>query len=363
MARPWITLLIWATLHRCKDATGDRIAAVGCAQICIVTGQGFTRLATVDRIASLSTVADVAVVAGSVIGRVDTGIIGLVAGISGTDNPVIAVGRCARLAGAGSGITGLRTVAEEFIDAVRVNRALGYDCTFAGPRITLLTRRALHRCIGATGQWIAAVGGAKIAIVAIQICTRHTTGYEITGFAAVADVVVVTARIIGSVHTFIEGGITGVVGTDNPVIAVGRCAGHAGASGVTSLRTVAEQAIIAVRVNRALRRRAVGIIPVVQVIAVVIGTKHAKYSIAARIDAKSCITRCRNILADRGKGGWIVIRVAAATECASGGHSMMLAEARSNLSVVVKVFLSAMAPYTAIEPIAGWPTERWIVES
>jgi hypothetical protein len=251
-----ITLLIWATLHRRKDAAGDRIAAVGGAQIPIVTDQGFTRLAIVDRIAGFDAVADIAVVAGCVIGRVDTGIIGLVAGIRGTNNPVIAVGRCARLAGAGRGITSLRTVAEKSIIAVRVNRALGLRLAFSVGRITLLTGGALHRCIGATGQWIAAVGGAQIAIVTIQRCTRLAIVDRIAGFGAVADVAVVAGCVIGRVDTGIVDLVAGIHGTDHPVIAVNirtRLAGSG--SRVTGLGTVAEKAIIAVRVNRALGLR------------------------------------------------------------------------------------------------------------
>ena len=53
----------------------------------------------------------------------------------------------------------------------------------------------------------------------------------------------------------------------------------------------------------------VGIVTVIQVVAVVIRTKHAEYYIAARIDAKCCITRTRDVFADRGEGGRIGISV------------------------------------------------------
>jgi hypothetical protein len=76
----------------------------------------------------------------------------------------------------------------------------------------------------------------------------------------------------------------------------------------------------------------VGIVSVVQVIAVVIGTIRAECSIVTGIDSKGFITVSRNVLTDRGKGGWILIVVAAATGCGTG-HSVMLAEACSNLTV------------------------------
>jgi len=251
-----ITLLANGAVHRRKDTTGDPIAAVGCAMIPIVADQGLTRLAIVDRVTGFGAVTDVAVVAGSVIGRVYTGIIRLVAGIQGADNPVIAVGRRTRLADAGSGVTGLGPVAEESIIAVLVNRALGRHLAYSVCRITLLTSGTLHRYIGATGQWIATVGCARIDIVTIQRGTWLAIVDRITGFDAVAHVVVVAGSVIGRVHTCIIRLVAGIHGTDNPVITVGRRTRLAGpGSGVTGLRTVAEHGIVAIGVNGALGRR------------------------------------------------------------------------------------------------------------
>jgi hypothetical protein len=70
----------------------------------------------------------------------------------------------------------------------------------------------------------------------------------------------------------------------------------------------------------------VGVIPVVKVIAVVIRTKHAEYSIIARIDAKGCIARTRDVLADRGEVGRIGIWVTAGACGRNFIDPMMLAK-------------------------------------
>jgi len=77
-----------------------------------------------SRITDLITGAEQCVVrTGGIIRRVRTFIVDLIAGIHGTVNPVITVGRRTRLAGAGSDVTGLITIAEHAIVAVRVNGA------------------------------------------------------------------------------------------------------------------------------------------------------------------------------------------------------------------------------------------------
>jgi hypothetical protein len=82
-----------------------------------------------------------------------------------------------------------------------------------------------------------------------------TVKIRITGLGTVAKQVVIAICIIWHLYTGIVAFVTGIVGAGDSVVAVGRCAGLAGAgSGVTGLRTVAEHAIITVRVNRALRR-------------------------------------------------------------------------------------------------------------
>jgi len=258
----WVTLLTGRTFYRSKEATRYWIAAVGCTQVPIVAYKRFAGLAIVHWIAGLHTVADVAVVAGSVIGRIHTCIVDLVAGIHRTGNPVIAIGRCASLAGAVSGITGLRTVAEQAVVTVRVYRALGRGHTLSGTRIALLTGGTLHRYIGATAHWIAAVRGTQIPIVAIQRCTGLAIEYCIASFDAVADVAVAAGSVIGRVDTFIVDLVAGIHGTDHPVIAVGRRTSLADAgSGITGLRTVAEDSVVAVRINCA--RLAIWIVPVV----------------------------------------------------------------------------------------------------
>jgi hypothetical protein len=55
------------------------------------------------------------------------------------------------------------------------------------------------------------------------------------------------------------------------------------------------------------------VIRVVCEVAIVIRTKYAKNNITARIDVKGCITRCRDILLDRGKVSRKAIRVATTT--------------------------------------------------
>ena len=143
-------------------------------------------------------------------------------------------------------------------------------------RITLLTRGTIHRYIGATSQWITTVGGAKIPIVAIQRSTGLTIIDRIAGFNAVADVIVVTVAIVGVVHTVIKGGITGVVGTGDTIIAAWRCAGQTFPCGrVAGLRAVAEDAVVAVCIHRATRNTS-GIVLVIEKVTVVIQASTAK---------------------------------------------------------------------------------------
>jgi hypothetical protein len=251
-----ITLFTNRTFHRHKEATGDRIAIVGCAKVSIVAIQRRTCLAIVDRIAGFGTGADVAVVAGSVIWRVCTRIVGLVAGICGTTNPVITVRWRTHLAGAGSGVTGLCTITEHGIIAIRINRTLGRCLALSVCRVTLLTSRTFHGYIGATGQRITAIVCTKIPIVAVQRRTCLAIVDRIAGFSAVADVVVVAGSIIRRVHTCIAGLVAGIHGAANPVITVRRRTRLAAASsGVTGLLAVAEKSIITVRVNRTIGLR------------------------------------------------------------------------------------------------------------
>jgi hypothetical protein len=86
------------------------------------------------------------------------------------------------------------------------------------------------------------------------ITRAHAPGSRITDLLTGTEQSVVrTSGIIRRVHTSVIDLVAGIHGTDNPVIAVGRRARLANAS-ITGLRTVAEHAIITVRVNRALRR-------------------------------------------------------------------------------------------------------------
>jgi hypothetical protein len=188
----------------------------------------------------------------------------------------------------------------------------------------LLTFGTHHRVIGAAGQGIAAVNRAKIAIVAIQICTWLATGYEITGFDAVANVVVVAGRIIGRVFTGISGLIAGIHGTGHPVIAVNRCARLAGAGGqIAGFRTVAEHAIIAVSIAGA--RLTVKIIPVVGKVAIVVQASSVTAVILATIyrcrqawilyvHVSTRIVGWQNVFSNGGEGSGIVVLMAAATE-------------------------------------------------
>jgi len=99
------------------------------------------------------------------------------------------------LAGAGSGITGLRTVAEQAVVTVRIHRALGRGYTLSGTRIALLTGGTLHRYIGATAHWIAAVRCTQIPIVADKRSTGLAGANSITELSTVTDVSVVTVRV------------------------------------------------------------------------------------------------------------------------------------------------------------------------
>jgi hypothetical protein len=126
-----------------------------------------------------------------IVGGVHTGVIDLVAGIHGTADAVIAVGRRTRLAGAGSGITGLRTVAELAVVTLRVDRALGLRLAYSVCWVTLLTGRTCYWRIDASRYWIAAIGCAQVPIVAIKWCTGLTGAGSTTELRTVADVVVV----------------------------------------------------------------------------------------------------------------------------------------------------------------------------
>jgi len=104
----------------------------------------------------------------------------------------------------------------------------------------------------------------------------------VTGFDAVADVVVVAVTIIGCVHTVVDARVAGVVGTGDTIIAAWRCALHAGA-GVTGFHAVAEHSIITVRINCALGRLAVRIIPVVEEVSVVVQAQSITAVVLATI--------------------------------------------------------------------------------
>jgi len=140
----------------------------------------------------------------------------------------------------------------------------------------LLTRGTRHRNIGTTSQCITTVGGAKIPIVAIQRSIGLAIVCRIAGFNAVANVVVVAVAIVGGVHTVIKGGITGVVGTGDTIIATWRCAGQTLPCGrVAGLRPVAEDAVVAVCIHRATRNTS-GIVLVIEKVTVVIQASTAK---------------------------------------------------------------------------------------
>jgi hypothetical protein len=206
-----------------------------------------------------------------IVGRVHTSIVDLVAGINGAVDAVITVDRRTRLAGAGSCVTGLRTVAEKSIIAVRVNRALGWRYTLAGTRIALLIWGTIHRRKDATGDRLATVGCAQIAIVTDQRFTRLAIVDGIADLCAVADVAVVTIAVVGCIDTGISAFVAGIVCAADAVIAIGRCAGLTGSSN-TDLGTVAEQSIIAVAVNYAIGNRLA--ISVCCVALLTIGTNH-----------------------------------------------------------------------------------------
>jgi hypothetical protein len=197
----------------------------------LITGRpfrtGITRAhAPGSRITDLITGTEQAVVrTGGIIRRVRTGIVDLVTGIHGTVHPVVAVNWRTRLAGAGSGVTGLRTVAEHAVVAVRVIHAIGWGYTLAGLRITLLIWATIHRRKDATGHRIATVGCAQIAVVAIQWCTGLAIVHRVAGLDAVTDVAVVAGSVIRRVYTGIVDLVTGIHGTVDAVIAIGRRAG------------------------------------------------------------------------------------------------------------------------------------------
>jgi hypothetical protein len=95
----------------------------------------------------------------------------------------------------------------------------------AGSRITLLTGGTFYRRKDAARYWIAAVVCTQISIVTDQRCTGLAIEYWITGFEAVADVVVVAGGVIRRVHTDIIDLVAGIHGAVNRVIAIGRRAG------------------------------------------------------------------------------------------------------------------------------------------
>jgi hypothetical protein len=113
--RRYVTDSHFSTYH----ITGIRI---------LITGRSFrawiaSAHAPCSRITDLISGAEQPVIGtGKVIRRICTDIVGLVAGIHGTVDPVITVRRRTCLAGAGSNVTGLNTGAEEAVIAFRVIR-------------------------------------------------------------------------------------------------------------------------------------------------------------------------------------------------------------------------------------------------
>lgn len=118
----------------------------------------------------------------------------------------------------GSRITDLRTVAEQSIIAVRVNRAIGLRLAYSVRRVTLLTGGTLHRREDTTAYRVTAVSSAQVPIVTIQRCTGLAAGYRVTCFKAIAENPIITVFIQRLVYYITGVKIAIIKGTANTVI-------------------------------------------------------------------------------------------------------------------------------------------------
>jgi regulator of RNase E activity RraA len=102
------------------------IARIRRAGIAVIAVWRRSCLTTVDQVADFGSVAMRAVVADGIVGQVATGIVRFVARIDCAGHPIVAIGRCARLARTGD--TGLVAIAILLIVAIAVRTAsTGWD--------------------------------------------------------------------------------------------------------------------------------------------------------------------------------------------------------------------------------------------
>src|SRR5207245_1056618 len=145
---------------------GDRIARVRGARVGVVAVDGGTRRAR-PRLAGLDAIAHVPIAARGPVGdRRVLAALHRVAGVGGAGVVVVAVGERARRADAG--LTGLGAVA-------------GVAVAARGPVRHCRVLAALHR--------VARVGGADVAVVAVERCAGDTDA-RLAGLGAVARVAV-----------------------------------------------------------------------------------------------------------------------------------------------------------------------------
>lgn len=267
------------------------IAGVHRAGDAVVAAGGRSRHASVLRVAGLHAVAEEPVIARPMIGHMIAGIGGFVATVGGAGDAVVAIGadtgqateRCvtrldaiailAVVAGAviGDMQTGIRRLVA-CIHRAR-NRVVANDCGAALAAVygianfhavtegRIGTKTVAGNMAAFIRRFIAGVHRTSDTVIAIHRNARLASQRRVTNLDSVAELSVAAKRIARRMHTRIAGGAADIDRTRNAVIALRRQARHAGAGdGVTDFLTIAEDAISAIGVGEAVYAAIAGLI-------------------------------------------------------------------------------------------------------
>ncbi|MFQ5410121.1 MAG: hypothetical protein ACE5FI_17060, partial [Anaerolineales bacterium] len=180
---------------------------------------------TQQHVADFDAVAEQAVVAQGIVGDVITSVGGLVAGIGGTRDGIVAVGRYASRA-TDSCLARFHAVTEQTIIALGV----------------------IGNVIAGVGGLVAGIGRTRDGVVAIRRRAIYATDPDLTAFRPVAEQAVVAQGIVGDVITGIGGFVAGVCRACDGVVTIRRGTIHAADADLTAFRPVAEQTIVTQRI-------------------------------------------------------------------------------------------------------------------
>ena len=182
-------------------------------------------LATEHRIAEFNAVAELRVVARTVIGRINADVVDFVARIDSTTHSVIAVRR-------GTGLAIVERIA----------------CLRAVAVLTVRTVGVHRKVVTRVGRLVTGVCSTRNVIVAIGRRTGLAIVDRVAKLYAIAVHAVVARSVIRGVDTDVIRLVARVVGTAHAIITVGRRAGLAIINCVTELDAVAEVSVVTQRI-------------------------------------------------------------------------------------------------------------------